>query len=268
MYRERHSTVGTLREKVSMHTVIIGDPHPAFSRALASIYSNECHGVNVLVTKSFSELQTWVELHPSAVVLVNPRMKGAPGLGTVSALLESYEISSLVMLLEQDNPGLSDYFVARGASAAVPKTADFSVFKAILTGGTVELTSDCEEAQTAFSIDFYEGLANLTRRQATILTYLKEGKLNKQIAHELGISEATVKHHVSALLSTLGFYSRSQLVAMINELGINVDYRGSNRKSANGKSAPRRAVNGYKVAGAGAGRTSGSTMQPVYVAAP
>ncbi len=83
----------------------------------------------------------------------------------MSALLENHEVSSLVMLLEQDNPGLSDYFVARGASAAVPKTADFSVFKAILTGGTVELISDSEEAQNAFSVDFYEGLANLTRRQ-------------------------------------------------------------------------------------------------------
>ncbi|SFT99532.1 two component transcriptional regulator, LuxR family [Pseudovibrio denitrificans] len=268
MYRERQSTVGTLREKVSMHTVIIGDPHPAFSRALASIYSNECHGVNVLVTKSFSELQTWVELHPSAVVLVNPRMKGAPGLSTASTLLETYEISSLVMLLEQDNPGLSEYFIARGATAAVPKTADFSVFKAVLTGGTVEVTTESEDAQNAFGIDFYEGLANLTRRQATILTYLKEGKLNKQIAHELGISEATVKHHVSALLSTLGFYSRSQLVAMINELGINVDYRGGNRKAARAKTNSRRVANGYKIAGAGAGVTPASALQPTYVAAP
>ncbi len=265
MYRERQSTIGTLREKVSMHTVIIGDPHPAFSRALASIYSSECHGVNVLVTKSFSELQTWVELHPSAVVLVNPRMKGAPGLSTATTLLEAYEISSLVMLLEQDNPGLSEYFVARGASAAIPKTTDFAVFKAVLTGGNVEVACEEEEQQNAFDVDFYEGLANLTRRQATILTYLKEGKLNKQIAHELGISEATVKHHVSALLSTLGFYSRSQLVAMINELGINVDYRGGNRKTGRSQSGSRRVTNGYKLAGSGV--PAGSALQPAYVAA-
>ncbi|SDQ72615.1 response regulator transcription factor [Pseudovibrio sp. Tun.PSC04-5.I4] len=267
MYRERQTTVGTLGEKVSMHTVIIGDPHPAFSRALASIYSNECHGVNVLVTKSYSELQTWVELHPSAIVLVNPRMKGAPGLGTASALLETYEISSLVMLLEQDNPGLSEYFITRGASAAIPKTTDFSVFKAILTGGSAVVSAEPEEAQTAFSVDFYEGLANLTRRQATILTYLKEGKLNKQIAHELGISEATVKHHVSALLSTLGFYSRSQLVAMINDLGINVDYRGGNRKANRGKASARR-VAGYKIAGPGAATTPATSLQPTFITVP
>ncbi|WP_208978721.1 hypothetical protein [Pseudovibrio denitrificans] len=55
---------------------------------------------------------------------------------------------------------------------------------------------------------------------------------------------------------------------MINELGINVDYRGGNRKAARAKTNSRRVANGYKIAGAGAGVTPASALQPTYVAAP
>lgn len=247
MYREQKSGSEPNIKQNSNSIVLIGDPHPAFSRALASIYSADGQNCTVLTTTSFQELTGWVEHYPGAVVLVNPRLKGAPGLSTVAALLETSEISNLVVLLEQDNPGLQDYFGAQGVDATVSKTADFSVIKSVLLGGPAEVQNRTDQDDETFGQEFYEGLANLTRRQVTILNYLKEGKLNKQIAHDLGISEATVKHHVSALLSTLGFYSRSQLVAMINELGLNVDYRGGSRKSGRDKPSAQRVAD-YKLA--------------------
>jgi DNA-binding NarL/FixJ family response regulator len=55
-------------------------------------------------------------------------------------------------------------------------------------------------------------LATLTPQQVRVLMMLSEGLLNKQIAYELGVSEATVKAHVSAVLQKLGVESRTQAV--------------------------------------------------------
>jgi DNA-binding NarL/FixJ family response regulator len=55
-------------------------------------------------------------------------------------------------------------------------------------------------------------LLTLTPQQVRVLMMLSEGLLNKQIAYELGVSEATVKAHVSAILQKLGVESRTQAV--------------------------------------------------------
>ncbi len=55
-------------------------------------------------------------------------------------------------------------------------------------------------------------LATLTPQQVRVLMMLSGGLLNKQIAYELGVSEATVKAHVSAILQKLGVESRTQAV--------------------------------------------------------
>jgi len=61
-------------------------------------------------------------------------------------------------------------------------------------------------------------LSNLTPQQLRVLSMVSEGKLNKQIAYDLEISEATVKSHVSAILQKLGVNSRTQAVILANRL--------------------------------------------------
>ena len=62
-------------------------------------------------------------------------------------------------------------------------------------------------------------LATLTPQQVRVLMMLSEGLLNKQIAYELGVSEATVKAHVSAILQKLGVDSRTQAVIAASKIG-------------------------------------------------
>ena len=72
----------------------------------------------------------------------------------------------------------------------------------------VDLTRQ-SDAETAAMI---ARLATLTPQQVRVLMMLSGGLLNKQIAYELGVSEATVKAHVSAILQKLGVESRTQAV--------------------------------------------------------
>ena len=62
--------------------------------------------------------------------------------------------------------------------------------------------------------------ATLTPQQVRVLMMLSEGLLNKQIAYELGVSEATVKAHVSAILQKLGVESRTQAVIVASKIEV------------------------------------------------
>ena len=63
-------------------------------------------------------------------------------------------------------------------------------------------------------------LATLTPQQVRVLMMLSEGLLNKQIAYELSVSEATVKAHVSAILQKLGVESRTQAVIAASKIEV------------------------------------------------
>ena len=72
---------------------------------------------------------------------------------------------------------------------------------------------------TSYSIH-YTKLYELTPQQFRVLTMLTEGLLNKQIAYELNVSEATIKAHVTAILRKLGVHSRTQAVIAAQRLGV------------------------------------------------
>jgi DNA-binding NarL/FixJ family response regulator len=61
-------------------------------------------------------------------------------------------------------------------------------------------------------------MTRLTPQQVRVLMMLSEGLLNKQIAYQLDVSEATVKAHVSAILQKLGVESRTQAVIAASKL--------------------------------------------------
>jgi DNA-binding NarL/FixJ family response regulator len=104
-----------------------------------------------------------------------------------------------------------------GASGFIPKTLGTEVMRAAIVrvlGGEVWTPPDVNlsggvDAETTAMIT---RLATLTPQQVRVLMMLSEGLLNKQIAYELSVSEATVKAHVSAVLQKLGVESRTQAV--------------------------------------------------------
>ncbi|HEX7074087.1 MAG TPA: response regulator transcription factor, partial [Hyphomicrobiaceae bacterium] len=74
------------------------------------------------------------------------------------------------------------------------------------------------EGQAEETSELVARLSTLTPQQVRVLMMLGEGLLNKQIAYRLGVSEATIKAHVSAILQKLGVDSRTQAVIAINKL--------------------------------------------------
>jgi DNA-binding NarL/FixJ family response regulator len=77
---------------------------------------------------------------------------------------------------------------------------------------------DLSEASDEKAADLVARLSTLTPQQVRVLMMLGEGLLNKQIAFKLGVSEATIKAHVSAILQKLGVDSRTQAVIAIGKI--------------------------------------------------
>ena len=71
-------------------------------------------------------------------------------------------------------------------------------------------------------------LSSLTLQQARILSLVCEGRLNKQIAHELSIAETTVKAHMTAILRKLGAQSRTQAVLIAQKANFAQLLQGEN----------------------------------------
>jgi DNA-binding NarL/FixJ family response regulator len=104
-----------------------------------------------------------------------------------------------------------------GASGFFPKTLGADALRAALTRvlqGELWTPPDVDFARgaDAESAAMIARLASLTPQQVRVLMMLSGGLLNKQIAYQLGVSEATVKAHVSAILQKLGVDSRTQAV--------------------------------------------------------
>jgi len=122
-----------------------------------------------------------------------------------------------VVVSANDDPAVIRRCMDFGASGFIPKTLGIErmreAVKRVLGGGVwtppdVDLTRPTDAETTAMIAK----LATLTPQQVRVLMMLSAGLLNKQIAYELGVSEATVKAHVSAILQKLGVESRTQAV--------------------------------------------------------
>ena len=110
-----------------------------------------------------------------------------------------------------------------GASGFIPKSSSLEDIqksvRAVLDGDVCWPPQAFEDVQvSAEAKAASEGLASLTPQQFRVLTMVCEGLLNKQIAYELSVSEATIKAHVTAIFRKLGVRTRTQAALLLQQL--------------------------------------------------
>jgi DNA-binding NarL/FixJ family response regulator len=144
------------------------------------------------------------------VVLLDLNLPGAVGLSCLSALRRIAPTTPVVVVSAVDDPKIMQDVILGGANAYVPKSAPRQVLvnalQVILAGGSCMPSEVIAALRDARS----ESKDDLTLRQKRVLELLSSGMSNKSIARALGISEITVKAHVSAILRKLGVANRVQ----------------------------------------------------------
>jgi DNA-binding NarL/FixJ family response regulator len=140
--------------------------------------------------------------------------------------------------LEKDTTGLRDHVKAEGVSIALVAATDDSAHRLLQLRGVAGVVSpDCDANELEYAVSeiaegktYFKhenrlapatGMSKLSSRQVEILELMTRGLLNKQIAWELGVTEGTVKSHVSAILEKLGCDRRTQAIAaFLQSLGV------------------------------------------------
>lgn len=112
-----------------------------------------------------------------------------------------------------------------GAKGYITKRSDSNILsgalKLILDGGTYIPQAVLNNTLDYSSYNSQSCLKkNLTNRQSQVLDLIAQGKSNKQIAYDMGVSEATVKLHINALLRSLKVNNRTQAVITAQKLGL------------------------------------------------
>ena len=200
------------------YRLVIADDHPLFRGALREAVSGSLAGAEIAEAGGFDEVVALLDRSGEVdLVLLDLAMPGVRGFSGLMYLRAQYPSVPVVVVSATDDPAVIRRCMEFGASGFIPKTLGIEPIRAaitrVLNGGIwTPPDVDLEGASDPATAELVQRLATLTPQQVRVLMMLSEGLLNKQIAYELSVSEATVKAHVSAILQKLGVESRTQAV--------------------------------------------------------
>ncbi len=202
----------------SHYRLVIADDHPLFRGALREAVQGLLNGAEIAEAGTLDEVAELLDGSGEVdLILLDLAMPGVRGFSGLMYLRAQYPSVPVIVVSANDDPAAIRRCMEFGASGFIPKTVGIEAMRTaiarVLKGGVwtppdVDLTAGAD-AETAALMG---RMATLTPQQVRVLMMLSEGLLNKQIAFQLGVSEATVKAHVSAILQKLGVESRTQAV--------------------------------------------------------
>ena len=190
---------------------LIADDHPMVRDALASALGQAFAGAGIAMAGTLAQVQSVLERQPETdALLLDLDMPGMDGLTGLALLRSDHPTVPIIVVSAARDAAVVRHAYEFGASAYIDKSASLEqiakTVQAVLDGEVFappEAPPDNSFAQRA---------AQLTPQQWRVLALMVQGDQNKQIAHKLGVGEATVKAHVTVILRKLGVRSRTQAV--------------------------------------------------------
>jgi len=200
------------------HRFVIADDHPLFRGALRAAILGAFQGASISEAGSIEALVAELDRVPEMdLILLDLAMPGVRGFSGLLLLRAQYPGIPVVVVSAHEETNVVRRCMEFGASGFIPKTTDVDTMRQairiVLDGDTwTPPDLDLKAAPDDETSALVRRLSTLTPQQVRVLMMLSGGLLNKQIAYELNVSEATVKAHVSAILQKLGVDSRTQAV--------------------------------------------------------
>lgn len=204
--------------------IIIADDHPLFRQALLQILTAKLPSVNWIEAQTIEELGVALEQHQDAdLLLLDLNIPGAHGFNTLIKVRSQRAQLPVVIVSAHEDDDTVMKAIEFGASGFVPKSTPVElIFKAIreVLKGETWVPEHINLQHSEDSSDIGERVRSLTPQQHKILLMFADGLLNKQIAHQLNLSEATVKAHATAIFRKLNVLNRTQAVIAIGQLEV------------------------------------------------
>lgn len=208
------------------YEVLIVDDHPLYRAALKGAVAAACSDCEFFEADSVASLFDALEQHPRTdLLLLDLNLPGAYGFCALAHLRGTHPELPVIVVSATDDLHTVRQVLAFGAQGFVSKSADAGTIggsvSSVLRGEYVfpaTLRADGEPEADVAALDLAQRLAQLTAQQFRVFGMLCSGRLNKQIAYELQITEATVKAHMTAIMRKLGAVNRTQAVLLAGRL--------------------------------------------------
>ncbi|NBB63764.1 response regulator [Pseudomonas sp. ODNR1LW] len=200
-----------------MDRIVVADDHPLFRAALRSAVDKAAPGATVDECGSLAEARSALAGSPVDLLLLDLKLSDSEGMAGLSAVRAEYPAVPVAVVSASEDSVVVRRALDLGAAGFIPKSAALpqmvEAIAAILAGDTWAPETTAGEGD-----DLLERIASLTPSQLRILEGLKAGRLNKQIAFDLGVSEATIKAHLTSVFRKLGVHNRTQAVIVAQQL--------------------------------------------------
>lgn len=211
-----------------MPDVLIADDHPLFRDALQRAVIAALPQAQVHSADDVQALMELIERYPDAdLLLLDLHMPGARGYSALVHIRGQYPGLPTIVVSGHEEAQVARRAIAHGASAYIPKSTSgediITAIRRVLDGDVWlphQLMSGNEMALKPDEAEIATRVASLTPQQFRVLTMIAEGLLNKQIAYDLGVSEATVKAHMTAIMRKLGVNNRTQVALAAGHLAV------------------------------------------------
>lgn len=200
--------------------IIVADDHPLFRSAISHLLQRFLTGVSVNEVDCFKKLQlslTALSALPSLVIL-DLKLPDIQGLDGLLTLKKQYSELPIVIVSAYDDAKVIQQTKQYGASGFISKSVEMAdiaeAISAILEGDLYfPQISAAPQVKTS-------GLERLTAAQIKVLVLLTEGKASKVMAYAMGITEATVKAHLTTIFKKLGVTNRTQAVIVAKQMNL------------------------------------------------
>lgn len=209
--------------------ILIGDDHLLFREGLCRLLTQLDDQASFVEAGTFDDVLALArDGQDFDLVLLDLQMPGFPGFSGVQEICEAQAGTPVVIVSASEAQADVRAALDAGASGYIPKSSSvkimLSALNLIFSGGIyvppAAILGDgpgvgghaAVSAGGGGAAAGNAGAPSLTQRQRDVLRCLREGKSNKQIAYELGLSEGTVKIHVTAVMRSLGVRNRTQAV--------------------------------------------------------
>jgi len=208
-------------------SILVADDHPLFRGALQQVIAQLYPDATLYQAATVGELHREVELHRELdLLLLDLHMPGALGFSALSWFIGQYPQTPVIMISANAHPETVRRAIDHGAAGFLSKSVEVAdmarCIEQVMAGARglhpgLDATGRGASLQ---SLDVADALASLTPQQFRVASMLVEGLLNKQIAYELNVKEATIKAHMTEIFRKLGVHSRTQAVLALGSLAV------------------------------------------------
>lgn len=207
---------------VTMTRIIIADDHPLFRMALTEAVRGVAKGAEIVAVESAGAAEVALKQGSADLLCLDLHMSDSAGLSALVHFRHAFPDLPVLVISASDAPDVARRARAFGAAGFVSKSANLADLRAaiaqVLEGAVWGGASDGELGAVDPDVIADRRLASLTPAQMRVLQGIAHGLLNKQIAYEMNITEATVKAHVTAMFRKLHVINRTQAVLMAQRL--------------------------------------------------